>query len=190
MAQPLHAPSIRRRRLRPTKGRAKRDFLSLRDLTPREFEDLLAMAAEVKRRPRAFRDALEGRTAALIFEKLSLRTRVTFEVGMAQLGGHSVYLAPGDIALGKREAVKDVARNLARWVDVLVVRTFAHSILEEMAAEARVPVINALSDLLHPCQAVADLLALREHKGSLRGLHVAYVGDRSEEHTSELQSPL
>jgi ornithine carbamoyltransferase len=113
----------------------------------------------------------------LIFEKPSLRTRVTFEVGLEQLGGHAIYLAPGEIGLGKREAVKDVARNLARWVDVLVVRTFSQQVLEEMSAEANVPVINALSDLLHPCQTVADLLTLREAKGRLDGLRVAFVGD-------------
>jgi ornithine carbamoyltransferase len=124
-----------------------------------------------------FEGALEGRTAALIFEKPSLRTRVTFEVGMTQLGGTAIYLSPADIALGKREAVKDVARNLARWLHALVVRTFAHHILEEMAAEAPIPVINALSDLLHPCQAVADVLTLREHFGTLRGLRLAFVGD-------------
>ncbi len=179
MAHFLHAPMTRHWRLRPVRGHTKRDFLSLHDLTIVEFSDLLNFAAAVKEHPVAFRDALRGRCAALIFEKASLRTRVTFEVGMAQLGGQAVYLSQADIALGKREAVKDVVRNLARWVDVLVVRTFSHAILEEMAAQAHIPVINALSDLLHPCQAVADLLTLHEHRGELRGLRLAFIGDGS-----------
>jgi ornithine carbamoyltransferase len=173
----LRAPTSRHWRLHPAPGRVKRDFLSLENMTPEEFEDLLDLTEEVKHHAGSFRQALDGRSAALIFEKPSLRTRVTFEVGMGQLGGRAVYLAPGDIALGKREAVADVARNLARWVDVLVVRTFSHSVLELMAAEAPVPVINALSDQAHPCQALADLFTLREQKRKLRGLQLAYVGD-------------
>lgn len=163
--------------LRPLPGNIKRDFLSLHPLTPEEFEGLLDLAAEAKRHPASFRHALEGKTLALIFEKPSLRTRISFEVGMEQLGGHAIYLGPTDIGLGKREPVADVARNLARWVDALAVRTFGHSILEEMAHEAHIAVINALSDLLHPCQAVADLLTLREHKGTLKGLRMAFLGD-------------
>ncbi len=177
MPRTLSAPSELRRCLQPSSGHTKRDFLSLHDLTAAEMEGLLDLAAEVKAHPAAWQHTLEGKTAVLVFEKPSLRTRVTFEVGMAQLGGRAIYLAPGDIGLGKREAVKDVARNLARWLDVLVVRTFAQSILEEMAAEVHISVINALSDLLHPCQAVGDLLTLREHRGRLQGLRLAFVGD-------------
>ncbi len=164
-------------RLRPRAGPGKRDFLTLDDLTVEEMENLLSLSAEVKAYPGIFRHALQGQSVALVFEKPSLRTRVTFEVGIAQLGGHSVYLAPADIGLGKREPVRDVARNLSRWVNGLVVRTFGHKILEEMAASARIPVINALSDLLHPCQALADALTLQEHRGRLPGLRLAYVGD-------------
>ena len=163
--------------LKPAPGTHKRDFLSLHDLTISEMESLLNLAEEIKQHPAAFSTVLQRKMAALIFEKPSLRTRVTFEVGFEQLGGHAVYLAPGDIGLGKRESVGDVARNLSRWVDVLIVRTFSQKILEEMAVEATVPIINALTDLLHPCQAVADLLTIREAKGDLKGLHLVYVGD-------------
>ena len=164
-------------KLKPPMGTKKRDFLTLHDITISEMEALLNLAEEVKTHPKMFATALRGQMAALIFEKPSLRTRVTFEVGFEQLGGHAVYLAPGDIGLGKRESVRDVARNLSRWVDVMVVRTFSQKLLEEMAAEATVPIINALTDLLHPCQAIADLMAIREAKGNLKGLHVVYVGD-------------
>jgi ornithine carbamoyltransferase len=131
----------------------------------------------VKAHPEAYVLALQGKMAALIFEKPSLRTRVTFEVGFEQMGGHAVYLAPGDIGLGKRESVRDVARNLSRWVDVMIVRTFSQKLLEEMSFASNVPIINALTDLLHPCQAIADLMTIREAKGQLRGLHLVYVGD-------------
>jgi len=170
-------PTVTPWHLKPALGAHKRDFLSLHDITISEMEGLLKLAAEVKAHPKGFVTALQGKMAALIFEKPSLRTRVTFEVGFEQLGGHAVYLAPGDIGLGKRESVGDVARNLSRWVDVMIVRTFSHQLLEELAHEARVPIINALTDLLHPCQAVADLLTIREAKGELKGLHLVYVGD-------------
>ncbi len=177
MTLALDAVSLGSWRLRPAPGHTKRDFLSLHNLTIAEFSGLLDLAEEMKQHPESFRGLLAGRTLALIFEKPSLRTRVTFEAGMIQLGGHPIYLAPTDIALGKREAVKDVARNLARWVNAVTVRTFSQHILEEMASEANIPIINALSDLLHPLQAMADLLTLREVKGCLRGLRMAYVGD-------------
>jgi ornithine carbamoyltransferase len=165
------------RPLEPEPGAPKRDFLSLADLTPAELESLLDLAAETKARPEAFARALSGRTGVLIFEKPSLRTRVTFEIGLVQLGAQAIYLAPGDIALGRRESAPDVARNLERWVDVLIVRTFGQRVLEEMARAVEIPVINALSDLLHPCQTVADLLTLRERWGRLAGRKLAYIGD-------------
>jgi ornithine carbamoyltransferase len=177
MSQVLHTPPILFRPFERAPGVEKRDFLSLHDLSVPEVEALLDLTAEVKAHPAAFAGALQGRTAALIFEKPSLRTRVSFEVGLLQLGAHGIYLAPADIGLGKRESVKDVARNLALWVDALVMRTFSQRILEDMALQGGIPVINALSDLLHPCQTVADLLTLRECKGQLRGLRVAFVGD-------------
>ena len=163
--------------LKPALGAKKRDFLTLHDLTISEMQALLNLGEEVKAHAESFSSALKGKIGALIFEKPSLRTRVTFEVGFEQMGGHAVYLAPGDIGLGKRESVRDVARNLSRWVDVLVVRTFSQRLLEELAYEASVPIINALTDLLHPCQAVADLMTIREAKGRLQGLHLVYIGD-------------
>jgi ornithine carbamoyltransferase len=120
---------------------------------------------------------LRGCTLAAIYEKPSLRTRVTFEAGMTQLGGHSIYLGPEDIFMDRREPVADIARNLSRWVQIITVRTFAHSIVLEMAEHSRVPVINALTDLEHPCQALADFLTLKEQLGSLEGKKIAWIGD-------------
>ena len=157
----------------------KKDLLSINDLAPSEIEALFALAAELKeqRRRGIAHPLLPNKSLAMIFEKPSLRTRVTFEVGMAQLGGRALYLMPADIQLGEREAVKDVAKNLERWVDGIMARTFSHRTVEELARHAAVPVINGLSDLTHPCQVLADLFTLREKRGKLRGLKVAYIGD-------------
>ncbi len=160
-----------RRRLRG------RDLISLLDLAPDEVEQILALAVEVKANPRRYAGALAGRSLFMYFEKPSLRTRVTFEVGMVQLGGHAVHYAAADGKIGVRESVADVARNLDRWVDAAMLRTFEHALVEELARHARIPVINGLTDLLHPCQALADFLTLSERKESLRGLRLAYVGD-------------
>jgi len=153
------------------------DFVSLRDVSPAEVEYLILLGRQIKARPSAYRDALAGKTLAMIFEKPSLRTRVSFDVGIHQLGGFSVYLSPAEINLGKRESVYDVAKNLERMVQGIMIRTFAHSIVEEMAAYCEIPVINALSDFSHPCQAMADYMTMWEVKGKVKGLKVAFVGD-------------
>ncbi len=158
----------------------KRDFLDLASVSRDELKGLLALASRLKSDSKIglVHPHLGGRTLAMIFQKPSLRTRITFETGMAQLGGHAIYLAPQDIGIGERESVKDVARNLSRWVDLIMIRTFAHETCVELAREASVPVINGLTDLLHPCQLLADLLTLTEHRGSdLSRLKIAFVGD-------------
>ncbi|MCL4402384.1 MAG: ornithine carbamoyltransferase [Acidobacteria bacterium] len=144
------------------------------DLTDDEVLCLLALAEEMKRRPREYARSLEGKSIALLFEKPSLRTRLTFEIGIKELGGDSVFC---EGPIGGREPLKDVARNLERWVDGIVARTFAQSTVEELARWASAPVMNALSDMYHPCQALADMLTLRESFGEMRGLKLAFVGD-------------
>ena len=151
-----------------------RHLLESADLTPAEIGFLLETALEFKRRPRKL---LEGKHLALLFEKPSLRTRVSFQVGMHHLGGETLYLAPQEVGLGEREAIKDVSRVLARYVDIVAVRTFGQSIIEEYARFSGIPVVNALTDEQHPCQALADLLTLRERFGDTRGHSLAFIGD-------------
>jgi ornithine carbamoyltransferase len=151
--------------------------LSVADLSTDAILALLDRALEMKRFPNPDRKPLAGATAALVFQKPSLRTRVSFEVAMLELGGHAVYLSPAEIQLGQREGVVDAARVLSRYVDVIVARVFLHSDIAGLAAQASVPVINALSDREHPCQILADLLTLYERHGSLRGVRLAYIGD-------------
>jgi ornithine carbamoyltransferase len=157
----------------------KVDFVSLADFARADVESMLDDADRLKAELRAGRSTrpLVGKTLAMIFEKPSLRTRVTFETGIKQLGGASVYLAPEDIRLGARETVADIARNLSRWVDLIVARTFAHRALVELAQHATIPVINGLTDLLHPAQVLADLMTLREKRRDLSQTTVAFVGD-------------
>ena len=154
-----------------------RHFLQMTDLTVRELERLLRRAAQLKRARSVRVKPLAGKTVALVFQKPSMRTRVAFEVAVHQLGGTAIYLDQNDIKLGEREPIKDVARTLSRYVDAIVVRVFAHADAEEFTRYAGVPVINGLSHLHHPCQALADLLTIREHFGKLKGITVAYVGD-------------
>jgi ornithine carbamoyltransferase len=157
-----------------------RHFLSINDLSREEAAHLLARASWLKHEllndPARQRQTLAGKTLAMVFEKPSLRTRVSFDVGMYQLGGHAVYLSPAEIGLGQRESIHDVAKVLSRLCDGIMARTFSHSTVVELAQHAEVPVINGLCDLEHPCQALADLLTLKEHKG-LEGRTLAYVGD-------------
>jgi len=158
---------------------SKRDLLNFHGLSRREFDEILNLAGALKRKQQrgiAHR-LLAGKGLALVFEKPSLRTRATFEIGMSQLGGHVIFLGPAEVGLGTRETPADCARSLARWVDLIAVRTYAQATLEEMAQYARVPVINALTDLYHPCQVLADCQTLVERKGKLDGLKVAFVGD-------------
>ena len=156
---------------------ARKDFLSIRDLSSDEIQGLLQKAIEVKTHPERYRDALRGKALAMIFEKPSLRTRVSFDAGIHQLGGFSINLTPGEINLGKRESIHDVGRNLERMVQGIMIRTFGHDIVVEMARHAAIPVINGLTDFSHPCQALADYMTLLEAKGRLQGLKLAYVGD-------------
>src|SRR5689334_10210766 len=153
------------------------DFLTIRDFTPEQTRHLLDVARTIKANPTGYSHALRGKTLALIFEKPSLRTRVTFDVGIQQLGGFSLYLSPAEINLGKRESVYDVAKNLERMVQGIMIRTFAHEIVDQMAEYASIPIINGLTDYSHPCQALADYMTIFEVKGTVAGLKVAFVGD-------------
>jgi ornithine carbamoyltransferase len=154
-----------------------RDLVTGSELSAGQLRGLLQLATEVKAHPERFRGALSRRFLALLFEKPSLRTRVSFEIGMQSLGGGSIFLDYSASRLGERENVRDVARNLERWVHVIAARTYAQSTIEELAANAAIPVINGLSDRYHPCQILADFFTLEERFGSLRGLKLTYVGD-------------
>lgn len=164
-----------------TKGHKRtfrgRDFISVDDFTPEEIKKIFAVAADMKAHPKRYRKALDGKMMALIFEKPSLRTRTTFTVGIKQLGGDSLLLTPADINLGKRESVYDVAKNLERMVDGIMIRTFGHDICLSLANHANIPVINGLTDHEHPCQALADFFTIQERKKKLKKLKLCYVGD-------------
>jgi ornithine carbamoyltransferase len=154
-----------------------KDFVSISDWSSDELNGVLATAIAVKADPLKYSRKLESKALAMILEKPSLRTRVSFEVGIHQLGGYSLILTQAEINLGKREAVSDVAKNLERMVDGIMIRTFSHENVKEMAEEANIPVINGLTDFSHPCQAMADYMTIVELKKSLRGLKIAYIGD-------------
>ncbi len=156
-----------------------KDLLTLHDVTVPEIDFLLEEASRIKALQKAGipHPYLQGKTLAMIFQKSSTRTRVSFEVAMFQLGGHALFLSPRDIQMGRGESVADTAKVLSRMVDGIMIRTYAQSEVEELAEHATVPVINGLTDLTHPCQILADLLTIKEHKGTLKGLKLAYVGD-------------
>lgn len=153
------------------------DVLSVGELSPAELSAVLDTAIAVKADPLAFEDALKGKSLVMLFEKPSLRTRVSFEVGAAKLGAKVVYFDHSSSRIGQREPVSDYGSNLSLWTDCVVARVFDHHVIESLAKHSTVPVINALSDLYHPCQALADLLSLKEVLGDLKGAHLAYVGD-------------
>ncbi len=154
-------------------------FISLHDITVDEFNALLSLAAKLKAEQKAGKPhrILEGKTLAMIFTKSSTRTRISFEVGMYQLGGQALFLSSNDIQLGRGETIYDTAKVMSRFVDGIMIRTFAHQDVLDLAKYGSIPVINGLTDLLHPCQALADLMTVYEHKGALKGLKLAYIGD-------------
>ncbi|NEU29695.1 ornithine carbamoyltransferase [bacterium LRH843] len=156
-----------------------KDFLTLLDFTPNEVHSLLDSALHLKKEQKngTYADVLKGKSLGMIFENASTRTRVSFEVGMTQLGGHALFLSPRDMQIGRGEPVMDTANVLSRFVDAIMIRTNSHETVEELAKHASVPVINALTDNYHPCQALADLLTIYEKKKTLKGLKLVYVGD-------------
>lgn len=157
----------------------KRDLISLRDLNKKEIIFLFKKTKELKKifKQKKVINLLKGRIGALLFEKPSLRTRVTFETALKQLGGDSIYLSPQDVQMGKRESVKDIAQNLSRWVDLIIVRTFSHNITKELKEYSAIPVINALDDYEHPCQALADYYTIFEREKNLEEIKLGFIGD-------------
>ena len=158
-------------------GLRGRDLLSIRDLSRDELIALIALTGDVRREPLRYSQALAGKTLATIFEKPSLRTRVSFDIAAHQLGGHAIELGPEEVGLRGRESIDDVARTLGGMVDGIVIRTFAHDTVERLAAAASIPVINGLTDFSHPCQALADFVTVHDLKGRLTGVRLAFVGD-------------
>ena len=156
---------------------SRRHLVSILDLSAEEIRDVLKTAEAIKNQPANYHTRMERKTLAMIFQKPSLRTRVSFEAGMTQMGGHAIYLAPTDISLGKRETTEDISIVLSRYVDLIMARVFEHSIVEDLAAHAGVPVINGLSDLEHPCQTLADFQTVLERHDKLDGLDFCYIGD-------------
>ncbi len=155
----------------------KKDFINIADLTNKELKGLFGLTSKVKEDPKKYSDKLKGKTLGLIFMKPSSRTRVSFEVGMHQLGGYSIYLSSEDIKLGAREATKDIAKTLSRYLDVIVARTYSHKDIIDLAKNATIPVINGLSNLSHPCQALADVFTIKEKIKRTKNVKVAFIGD-------------
>ncbi|MBI4654499.1 MAG: ornithine carbamoyltransferase [Nitrospirae bacterium] len=155
----------------------KRDFLTLKDLSREELDALLKKASELKSGKDANQCPLIGKSIGLLFEKASTRTRISFQVGIYELGAQAIYLNPSEIQLGRGETIEDTARVLSRYLQGIIIRTFTHQKLERFAQNSAIPVINGLTDLHHPCQALADLLTIKEKKGRLKGVHLTYIGD-------------
>jgi len=154
----------------------KKDLIAIKDLTTKDINEIFNLAAQLKAKRKTHETPLKNKTLGLIFEKPSNRTRVSFEVGMTELGGHTIYLASDEIELGKRESVKDAAKVLSRYLDGIIVRTFSHKKLIEFAENSTVPVVNGLTDFLHPCQALSDLFTIKEKKG-LKNITLSFIGD-------------
>lgn len=155
----------------------KKDLLSITDLSVEEINEILDAGKAVKKEKAKYFDALKGKSIGLIFQKPSNRTRVSFEIGMVQLGGYAIYLGPSEIGMGGRESVKDVAKVLSRYLDGLVARTYKHADAEDLAKYATVPVVNGLSDFAHPCQALSDIFTIKEKFGTFKGITLSYIGD-------------
>jgi len=168
----------------------KKDLLAIADLTPKDIEKILKRSTVLKKLQKQGKDhkTLKGKSLGMIFEKASTRTRVSFEVGMFQLGGQALFLSPSDLQIGRGEPIADTARTLSRYLDGIMIRTFAQATVEELALFASIPVINGLTDLHHPCQALADLLTIQEQKKRLKGLTLAYVGDGNNVANSLIQA--
>jgi len=168
----------------------KKDLLAVSDLTPKDIEKILKRASVLKKMLKKGKtpQTLKGKSLGMIFEKSSTRTRVSFEVGMFQLGGQALFLSSNDLQIGRGEPVADTARTLSRYVDGIMIRTFAQATLEDLALHATVPVINGLTDLHHPCQALADLLTVQEKRKKLKGLKLAYIGDGNNVANSLIQA--
>jgi ornithine carbamoyltransferase len=176
----MNMPAVKTKSHQPgllTQAIAPRDLVSIHDLAPAEILTLFNLTSMLKQRPADFQGVLAGKQMVMFFEKPSLRTRLTFEAGMDSLGGSTFFVDQTASRLNARESLYDIAHNLERWIDLIVLRTFSHAVVEEMATYASVPVINALSELEHPCQALADFFTLQEHFGDLKKIHFAYVGD-------------
>ena len=155
----------------------KKDLLSVTELSSEEVIDIIDLGGSVKKDRSKYSGALKGKSMGLIFQKPSNRTRVSFEIGMVQLGGYALYLGPSEIGMGGRESVKDVAKVLSMYLDVLVARTYKHEDVEELAKQATVPVINGLSDFAHPCQSLSDIFMIKEKFGTFKGITLSYIGD-------------
>ena len=155
----------------------KKDLLSIRDLETKDIHDIIKLAADIKANSAKYSNALKGKSIGLIFQKPSNRTRVSFEIGMFQMGGHSIYLGSSELGMGGRESVKDVACVLSRYLNGIIARTYKHDVLEELARHASIPIINGLSDLAHPCQSLGDMFTIKEKFGTLKGVTLAYIGD-------------